>query len=66
MRVCQFRHFGVARLPNGAAKAYTGMYFTGANGGMQTPSQVVGLRSWAVGRPSTVDDRRSTVDGSVE
>ena len=21
MRVCQFRHFGVARLPNGAAKA---------------------------------------------
>jgi hypothetical protein len=36
MRVCQFRHFGVARLPNGAAKAYTIYYFTGVNGGMQT------------------------------
>ena len=32
MRVCQFRHFGVARLPNGTAKAYTVNYFTGVNG----------------------------------
>jgi hypothetical protein len=32
MRVCQFRHFGVARRPNGAAKAYTANHFTGAEG----------------------------------
>jgi hypothetical protein len=36
MRVCQFRHFGVARLPNGAAEAYTENYFTGAKQRVQT------------------------------
>jgi hypothetical protein len=33
----------VARLPNGAAKAYTIDYFTGVNGSMQTRRQPVPL-----------------------